>query len=210
MAWTIYIGQLVFRAMIRTIEIGFKLIGLDDHDIGQDDVRAGEQEYEKGGKGKKTGDKVEDHPNVVVLSTDIHCQGCALKFKRRALRHKGVKKAEVDMASNQMTVKGEFTSSELHQHMEAYPHYKFQIVSDQHKPKETSTVGLSVRLDCNGCIQTVNKMKGKVEGVQEVIVDAERNHVTVTGTMDEDSLVKYVRDNLARNVEVVPAKGGKR
>ncbi|PKU67530.1 hypothetical protein MA16_Dca022884 [Dendrobium catenatum] len=38
MAWTIYIGQLKNRAMIRTIEIGFKLIGQDDRKIGQDDV----------------------------------------------------------------------------------------------------------------------------------------------------------------------------
>ncbi|XP_020684770.1 heavy metal-associated isoprenylated plant protein 3 [Dendrobium catenatum] len=78
------------------------------------------------------------------------------------------------------------------------------------KSKEpvASTVVLRIRLHCDGCIQRIKKTIFKIKGVQDVSVDAQKDLVTVKGTMDVNSLPSYLKDKLNRGVEIVSATTG--
>ncbi|KAG0453337.1 hypothetical protein HPP92_026001 [Vanilla planifolia] len=90
------------------------------------------------------------------------------------------------------------------------------VSQDPKKPAEkkstdpaSSTVVLKIRLHCDGCIQRIKKTILKIKGVQDVSVDAQKDLVTVKGTMDVNSLPPYLKNKLKRGVEIVPAaKGG--
>uniref|UniRef100_A0A3B5XXG6 HMA domain-containing protein n=1 Tax=Triticum aestivum TaxID=4565 RepID=A0A3B5XXG6_WHEAT len=82
---------------------------------------------------------------------------------------------------------------------------------EEKKPKEpkevrpwaTETVTLKIRLHCDGCIDRIKRRVNKIKGVKEVTVDAAKDLVKVTGTMDTAALPGYLRDKLSRPVEVV-------
>uniref|UniRef100_A0ACD5TXH3 Uncharacterized protein n=1 Tax=Avena sativa TaxID=4498 RepID=A0ACD5TXH3_AVESA len=80
---------------------------------------------------------------------------------------------------------------------------------EEKKPKEAKeeTVTLKIRLHCDGCIDRIRRRVYKIKGVKDVAVDAGKDLVKVTGTMDAAALPGYLRDKLSRPVEVVaPAK----
>lgn len=79
---------------------------------------------------------------------------------------------------------------------------------DDKKPKEpaASTVVLKIRLHCDGCIRRIKKTILKTKGVQDVTVDAQKDLVTVKGTIDVNSLPSYLKEKLNRGVEVVQTK----
>ncbi|CAN4121503.1 unnamed protein product [Withania somnifera] len=79
---------------------------------------------------------------------------------------------------------------------------------DKKKPKEpqVSTVVLKIRLHCDGCAHKIKRIIKKIDGVEEVKVDSEKDLVTVKGTMDLKDLIPYLKDKLKRNVEIVPPK----
>lgn len=52
------------------------------------------------------------------------------------------------------------------------------------------TVVLKVAIHCHGCKKKVRKVLRGIEGVQDVTVDASQHKVTVTGTVDADTLIK--------------------
>ncbi|KAH0463211.1 hypothetical protein IEQ34_007793 [Dendrobium chrysotoxum] len=81
---------------------------------------------------------------------------------------------------------------------------------DDKKSKEpvASTVVLRIRLHCDGCIQRIKKTIFKIKGVKDVSVDAQKDLVTVKGTMDVNSLPSYLKDKLNRGVEIVSATTG--
>lgn len=45
-------------------------------------------------------------PSPFVLSMDLHCVGCAKKIQKSIMRIRGVEGVSVDMALNQVTIKG--------------------------------------------------------------------------------------------------------
>ncbi|GJN31447.1 hypothetical protein PR202_gb19847 [Eleusine coracana subsp. coracana] len=55
---------------------------------------------------------------------------------------------------------------------------------------QMQTVVLKVSIHCHGCKKKVRKVLKSVEGVHNVTVDAGQHKVTVTGTVDADTLVK--------------------
>ncbi|WVZ59108.1 hypothetical protein U9M48_009306 [Paspalum notatum var. saurae] len=75
------------------------------------------------------------------------------------------------------------------------------------KPKEPKqeTVTLKIRLHCDGCIDRIRRRIYKIKGVKDVTVEAAKDLVKVTGTMDAAALPGYLRDKLSRDVEVVAA-----
>jgi copper chaperone CopZ len=74
------------------------------------------------------------------------------------------------------------------------------------EPKE-ETVTLKIRLHCDGCIDRIKRRIYKIKGVKDVAIDAGKDLVKVTGTMDAAALPGYLRDKLSRTVDVVaPAK----
>jgi copper chaperone CopZ len=64
-------------------------------------------------------------------------------------------------------------------------------------------VTLKIRLHCDGCIDRIRRRVLKIKGVKDVSVDAAKDLVKVTGTMDAAALPGYLRDKLSRPVEVV-------
>jgi len=82
---------------------------------------------------------------------------------------------------------------------------------EENKPKETKeeTVTLKIRLHCDGCIDRIKRRVYKIKGVKDVSVDAGKDLVKVTGTMDAAALPGYLRDKLSRPVEVVAPVGKK-
>lgn len=76
------------------------------------------------------------------------------------------------------------------------------------KPKEpqVSTVVLKIRLHCDGCARKIKRIIKKVDGVEDVSIDSEKDLVTVKGTMDVKDLTPYLKDKLKRSVDVVPPK----
>lgn len=76
---------------------------------------------------------------------------------------------------------------------------------EEKKPKEPKeeTVTLKIRLHCDGCIDRIKRRVNKIKGVKEVMVDAAKDLVKVTGTMDAAALPGYLRDKLSRPVEVI-------
>ncbi|KAJ8532821.1 hypothetical protein K7X08_015710 [Anisodus acutangulus] len=76
------------------------------------------------------------------------------------------------------------------------------------KPKEpqVSTVVLKIRLHCDGCAHKIKRIIKKIDGVEEVKVDSEKDLVTVKGTMDLIDLIPYLKDKLKRSVEIVAPK----
>jgi copper chaperone CopZ len=69
-------------------------------------------------------------------------------------------------------------------------------------------VTLKIRLHCDGCIDRIRRRVYKIKGVKDVAVDAGKDLVKVTGTMDAAALPGYLRDKLSRPVEVVKKDGG--
>ncbi|CAN6310989.1 unnamed protein product [Urochloa humidicola] len=70
---------------------------------------------------------------------------------------------------------------------------------EEKKPKEPK----EIRLHCEGCIDRIKRRIYKIKGVKDVAIDAAKDLVKVTGTMDAAALPGYLRDKLSRTVEVV-------
>ncbi|RLN19367.1 TRAF3-interacting protein 1-like [Panicum miliaceum] len=68
------------------------------------------------------------------------------------------------------------------------------------EPKE-ETVTLKIRLHCDGCIDRIKRRIYKIKGVKDVAIDAGKDLVKVTGTMDAAALPGYLRDKLSRTVD---------
>ncbi|KAJ4704956.1 Heavy metal-associated isoprenylated plant protein [Melia azedarach] len=69
-----------------------------------------------------------------------------------------------------------------------------------------STVVLKLRLHCDGCIQKIRKVIMKCRGVKSVSVNADKDLVTVKGTMDVQELTSYLEEKIKSNVKVVLVK----
>uniref|UniRef100_A0A0A9HSI1 HMA domain-containing protein n=1 Tax=Arundo donax TaxID=35708 RepID=A0A0A9HSI1_ARUDO len=64
------------------------------------------------------------------------------------------------------------------------------MASGEAAPAAMQTVVLKVSIHCHGCKKKVRKVLKSIEGVQNVAVDAAQHMVTVTGTVDADTLIK--------------------
>ncbi|CAK9160780.1 unnamed protein product [Ilex paraguariensis] len=77
---------------------------------------------------------------------------------------------------------------------------------DDKKPTESpvSTVVLKIRLHCDGCTHKIKRIISKIDGVDSVSIDSEKDLVTVKGKMDMKDLIPYLKGKLKRSVEVIP------
>ncbi|XP_072958030.1 heavy metal-associated isoprenylated plant protein 45-like isoform X1 [Typha angustifolia] len=67
-----------------------------------------------------------------------------------------------------------------------------------------STVELSVHMDCEGCERRVRKAISKLDGVDTVDIDMDKQKVTVTGYVDDRKVLKAVR-RTGRKAEFWPS-----
>ncbi|KAL5565774.1 hypothetical protein UlMin_028938 [Ulmus minor] len=101
----------------------------------------GEKKNDAGEKKKKNdgdgGDKKkEDSPMTVVLKIDMHCEGCASKYRKTVLGFEGVQKAVVETDANKLTVIGKVDPSEVREKLAEKTGKKVDLVSPQPKKKE--------------------------------------------------------------------------
>ncbi|KAL5225595.1 hypothetical protein ABZP36_012234 [Zizania latifolia] len=82
---------------------------------------------------------------------------------------------------------------------------KAAAAADKPKEAKEETVTLKIRLHCEGCIERIKRRIYKIKGVKDVTVEAAKDLVKVTGTMDAAALPGYLKDKLSRPVEVVAA-----
>jgi copper chaperone CopZ len=66
--------------------------------------------------------------------------------------------------------------------------------------RSLQTVVLRVSIHCHGCKKKVRKVLKSVEGVQNVTVDAAQHKVTVTGTVDANTLVQRLHKSGKKGV----------
>ncbi|PKU81712.1 heavy metal-associated isoprenylated plant protein 45 [Dendrobium catenatum] len=71
-------------------------------------------------------------------------------------------------------------------------------------PNAISTVELQVNMDCKGCEKRVRKAISKLEGVDTVEIDMDKQKVTVTGYVDHGKVLKVVR-RTGRQAEFWPS-----
>lgn len=188
-----------------------------------------EENKKEGGGGEK---KEAAGPTAVVLKVDIHCEGCARKFKKLLKSFPGVDAVSADMANNKLTVVGNVDPLKIREHVGSRTGKKVDLLSpqpkkdkesepkkaqsdpkDQKKPEEkkpkppvSTTVGVKIRLHCDGCIQRIRKIILRFKGVESVSVDSQKDLVTVKGTMDVKELIPYLKEKLKRNADVVGEK----
>ncbi|KAI3791904.1 hypothetical protein L2E82_05770 [Cichorium intybus] len=171
--------------------------------------------------------KVDDVPITIVLKLDLHCDGCAKKVQK-SLRHlEGVKTVKADSASNKLTITGKVDLMYIKERVEYKTKKKVEIISpkpkkdeggekkvddkpasNNQKPKEpqSTTAVLKIPLHCDGCIQKIKRIISKIDGVESVKPDGDKNIVTVKGTMNMKELIPYLKGKLKRNVDIVPPK----
>ncbi|XP_044491632.1 heavy metal-associated isoprenylated plant protein 6-like [Mangifera indica] len=172
---------------------------------------------------KNDGAKKDDAVVTVVLNMELHCEGCAKKVVKRAMKHyEGIQSVKTDCDANKVTLVGKVDPAKMKERLKEKTKMKVELISPQpkkdtaaggghEKPEEKktakeSTVVLKIRLHCDSCISKIKKMIRKINGVDNVTVDNGKDLVTVKGIMDVKELVCYLKDKLKRNVEIVPAK----
>lgn len=80
--------------------------------------------------------------------------------------------------------------------------------ADDKKTKEpqASTVVLKIPLHCDGCMHKIKRIISKIDGVELVVPDAQKDLVTVKGTMNVKELTPHLKQKLKRSVDIVPPK----
>ncbi|XP_023551858.1 heavy metal-associated isoprenylated plant protein 9 isoform X4 [Cucurbita pepo subsp. pepo] len=154
----------------------------------------------------------------IVLLVDLHCSGCAKKIEKCIMRIRGVEGVSIDMAKNEVTIKGivdpdavcakittktkrvakVLSPSPPLPEGEPSPHL---IVNSQLK-----VVELNVNMHCDACAHQLKKkiLKMRVSGVQTASTELSTGKVVVTGTMDGDKLVDYVYRRTKKQARIVP------
>ncbi|GJN04375.1 hypothetical protein PR202_ga21920 [Eleusine coracana subsp. coracana] len=164
-------------------------------------------------------------PPPVILGINLHCTGCVNKIKRCVLRCKGVEGVEVDMAQNQVTVKGIVDPQGICDRLRKRTMRNAVVISPPPPPppaegdavakeepppvvhsqvSEVRTVELLVNMHCEACAQQLQKKILKMRGVQSADANSCAGKLTVNGTMSSDKLVKYIHRRTGKMATVVP------
>ncbi|XP_031503158.1 heavy metal-associated isoprenylated plant protein 3-like [Nymphaea colorata] len=207
--------------------------GKEEGEKKKDEKKAEATNEEKGDekKKKKKEEKKDDGGFTMVMKMDLHCEGCARRVKHFIKKCDGVDEVRIDLNSNKITVVGMMDGLKLKEGLESKTKKKVDIISPnplpkpaekkeekkvEKKPEEkknekqapppVKVVVLKIRLHCDGCIQKIKRIIGKIKGVQSVAVEDAKDLVTVKGTMDVKALPEYLKLKLRRGVEIVSQK----
>ncbi|KAL2558872.1 Heavy metal transport/detoxification superfamily protein [Forsythia ovata] len=157
------------------------------------------------------------HHHHLSCIVDLHCVGCAKKIERSLLKIRGVEGVVIDMAQNQVTIKGvvepqavcnritkktKRTAKVLSPLPEAEGEPIPEVVASQ--VSGLATLELNVNMHCEACAEQLKKKILKMKGVRTVETELSSGKVTVTGTMDADRLVDYVYRHTRKQAKIVP------
>ncbi|XP_062098767.1 heavy metal-associated isoprenylated plant protein 24 [Humulus lupulus] len=76
-------------------------------------------------------------------------------------------------------------------------------VKSKKKKKQTQTVALKIRMDCEGCARKVKSVLSGVKGAKSVDVDLKQQKATVTGYVDPKKVLKAAQST-KKKVELWP------
>ncbi|KAI3471274.1 hypothetical protein Pfo_027937 [Paulownia fortunei] len=156
-------------------------------------------------------------PLPFVLFVDLHCVGCAKKIQRSISKIRGVEGVVIDMAKNEVTIKGvvepravcnrimkktKRRAKVLSPLPEAEGEPMPEVVASQ--VRGLSTVELNVNMHCEACAGQLKRKILKMKGVRTAETELSSGKVTVTGTMDADRLVDYVYRRTKKQAKIVP------
>ncbi|KAL4592150.1 hypothetical protein LXL04_005136 [Taraxacum kok-saghyz] len=171
--------------------------------------------------------KADDVQITVVLKVDLHCDGCAKKIKKSIRHLEGVETVKADYVSNKLTITGKVDVMYIKERVEYKTKKKVEIISPKpkkdeggekkvddkqasidQKPKEAQStiVALKIPLHCDGCIHKIKRIISKIDGVESVKPENDKNLVTVKGTMNMKEVIPYLKEKLKRHVDLVPPK----
>ncbi|KAJ4835641.1 hypothetical protein Tsubulata_015317 [Turnera subulata] len=185
--------------------------------------KAGEEKpaaEEKAEEEKPAEEKKEEEPKPpapFVLFVDLHCVGCAKKIEKSIMRIRGVEGVTIDMAQNQVTIKGIVEPQAVCNKIMKKTKRRAKVVSPLPEAEGApmpevvtsqvsgaTTVELDVNMHCEACAGQLKKKILKMRGVQTAVTDLSASKVTVTGTMDAEKLVEYVYRRTKKQARIVP------
>ncbi|KAG6402943.1 hypothetical protein SASPL_135158 [Salvia splendens] len=152
-----------------------------------------------------------------VLFVDLHCVGCAKKIERSILKIRGVEGVAMDMAKNEVTIKGVIEPEAVCSRIVKKTKRRAKVLSPlpqaEGEPMPDivasqvsglATIELNVNMHCEACAEQLKKKILKMKGVRTAETELSSGKVTVTGTMDADRLVDYVYRRTKKQAKVVP------
>ncbi|XP_075496886.1 heavy metal-associated isoprenylated plant protein 9 isoform X1 [Primulina tabacum] len=185
--------------------------------MGEEDKKGQTSPEEK--KEEKTEEKKEEPKpaSPVVLFVDLHCEGCAKKIQRSILKIKGVEEVKIEMAKNEVTIKGVVEGQAVCNMITQRTKRRAKVLSPS-PPAEgelvpevvasqvagLSTAELIVNMHCQACADQLKKRILKMKGVRTAETELSSSKVTVTGTMDAGRLVDYVYRHTKKQAKIVP------
>ncbi|XP_057800755.1 heavy metal-associated isoprenylated plant protein 9 [Salvia miltiorrhiza] len=166
---------------------------------------------------KKEEEEATKPPLPFVLFVDLHCVGCAKKIERFILKIRGVEGVAMDMAKNEVTIKGVIEPQAVCSRIMKKTKRRAKVLSPlpqaegQPMPEIVAsqvsglaTIELNVNMHCEACAEQLKKKILKMKGVRTAETELSSGKVTVTGTMDADRLVDYVYRRTKKQAKVVP------
>ncbi|KAF9667253.1 hypothetical protein SADUNF_Sadunf15G0003200 [Salix dunnii] len=156
-------------------------------------------------------------PSPFVLFVDLHCVGCAKKIERSIMKIRGVEGVVMDMAQNQVTIKGivepQAVCSKIMKKTKRRAKVLSPLPENEGEPMPQlvvsqvsglATVELDINMHCDACAEQLKKIILKMRGVQTAVTDLSTSKVTVTGTMEANKLVDYVYRRTKKIAKIVP------
>ncbi|TKY74001.1 Copper transport protein ATX1 [Spatholobus suberectus] len=156
-------------------------------------------------------------PSPCVLFVELHCVGCTKKIKKSIMKTRGVEGVVIDMAKNEVTIKGTVEPQAICNIITKKTKKKAQVISPLPEAEGepipevvTSqasgpvTVELNVNMHCVACAEQLKRKILKMRGVQTAVTELNTGKVIVTGTMDANKLVDYVYRRTKKQAKIVP------
>ncbi|XP_057740963.1 heavy metal-associated isoprenylated plant protein 9-like [Arachis stenosperma] len=172
---------------------------------------------EKPAEEKKEEKQEAKPPSPCVLFVDLHCMGCVKKIERYVMKMKGVEGVVIDMAKNEVTIKGIVEPQAICNIITKKAKRRANVISPlplaegEAAPEVVTSqvsapvsVELNVNMHCEACAEQLKKKILKMKGVQAAVTEFSTGKITVTGTMDANKLVDYVYRCTKKQAKIVP------
>ncbi|KAK7372865.1 hypothetical protein VNO80_06254 [Phaseolus coccineus] len=156
-------------------------------------------------------------PSPCVLFVDLHCVGCAKKIERYIMKMRGVEGVVIDMAKNEVTIKGIVEPQAICNIITRKTKRRASVISPLPEaegepiPEVVNsqvsgpvTLELNVNMHCEACADQLKKKILQMRGVQTAVTEFTTGKVLVTGTMDANKLVDYVYRRTKKQAKIVP------
>ncbi|KAG4381676.1 hypothetical protein GLYMA_15G198801v4 [Glycine max] len=118
-----------------------------------------------------------------VLFVDLHCKGCAKKIKKSIMKMRGVWGVVIDMAENEVTIKGIVEPQAICNIISKKTKKRAQVISPlpeaaegepipeavTSQASEPVTVELKISMHCEACAKQLKRKILKMRGVEERI-----------------------------------------